>query len=304
MYDIYCKLRDSKGYKDATVAKATGITKSTFSDWKYGRSTPKQEKLQKIADFFGVTVDYLMGSDSDITSLHQTSGDLTFKPDFDGESNSQMNTTEYYIRNLKGLINHNSEMTFKYYSVLCRNERINKDITERNLAQTSKVPLDKYLNFEINHAKLEPDELLQILTVLDIDPSRSIGYLKGSYAAMIESQEDRKKFIDSTFDGSESIKKAVLNFLTLDKDELVIVFQELQKFILLKGDYVSSKNKKFEIALKDTLINSTSNDLDPVAMDNSFPKTPEEFEKKYPPVDKNSKEVQDWIAKMHPTPKH
>ena len=38
MYEIYCKLRDSKGMKDADVAKATGITKSTFSDWKNGRS--------------------------------------------------------------------------------------------------------------------------------------------------------------------------------------------------------------------------------------------------------------------------
>ena len=60
MYEIYCKLRDKNGKKDADVAKATGITKSTFSDWKSGRSTPKNEKLQKIADYFGVTVDYLM----------------------------------------------------------------------------------------------------------------------------------------------------------------------------------------------------------------------------------------------------
>ncbi len=60
MYEIYCKLRDKNGKKDADVAKATGITKSTFSDWKSGRSTPKNDKLQKIADYFGVTVDYLM----------------------------------------------------------------------------------------------------------------------------------------------------------------------------------------------------------------------------------------------------
>ena len=65
MYEIYCKLRDSKGTKDADVAKATGITKSTFSDWKSGRSQPKKEKLQKIAEFFGVTVDYLMTGNED-----------------------------------------------------------------------------------------------------------------------------------------------------------------------------------------------------------------------------------------------
>ena len=46
--------------KMLTFQKATGISKSTFSDWKSGRSKPKQEKLQKIADYFGVSVDYLM----------------------------------------------------------------------------------------------------------------------------------------------------------------------------------------------------------------------------------------------------
>ena len=60
MYEIYCKLSDSKGVKDSDVVKATGITKSTFSDWKSGRSKPKNDKLQKIADYFGVTIDYLM----------------------------------------------------------------------------------------------------------------------------------------------------------------------------------------------------------------------------------------------------
>ena len=59
MYEIYCKLRDSKGTKDSDVAKATGITKSTFSDWKNGRSNPKDAKLQKIADLFGVTAEYI-----------------------------------------------------------------------------------------------------------------------------------------------------------------------------------------------------------------------------------------------------
>lgn len=60
MYSVYCKLRDERNLKDADIVKATGITKSTFSDWKSGRSNPKNEKLQKIADYFGVTIDYLM----------------------------------------------------------------------------------------------------------------------------------------------------------------------------------------------------------------------------------------------------
>lgn len=59
MYEIYCKLRDARNMKDADVARETGITKSTFSDWKNGRSNPKDAKLQKIADLFGVSVEYI-----------------------------------------------------------------------------------------------------------------------------------------------------------------------------------------------------------------------------------------------------
>lgn len=60
MYSKYVKLRDSKGVNDSQVAKAIGIAQSTFSDWKKGKSKPKIEKLIKIADFFGITVDELV----------------------------------------------------------------------------------------------------------------------------------------------------------------------------------------------------------------------------------------------------
>ena len=60
MYEKYLKLRDAKGLSDYKVAHDTGITKSTFADWKSGRSEPKLEKLAKIAEYFEVTVDYFI----------------------------------------------------------------------------------------------------------------------------------------------------------------------------------------------------------------------------------------------------
>lgn len=60
MYEIFVKLLDKYGVTTYKVSKATGIAASTFSDWKSGRSTPKQDKLQKIADYFGVSIEYLM----------------------------------------------------------------------------------------------------------------------------------------------------------------------------------------------------------------------------------------------------
>lgn len=64
MYERYCELRDSKKVKDSDVAKNTGITPSTFSDWKKGKSSPNADKLVKIAEYLGTTVEYLVtGSD-------------------------------------------------------------------------------------------------------------------------------------------------------------------------------------------------------------------------------------------------
>lgn len=57
MYERYVELRDKMGVRDADVAKATDISNSVFTDWKTGKSTPKVDKLIKIADFFNITLD-------------------------------------------------------------------------------------------------------------------------------------------------------------------------------------------------------------------------------------------------------
>lgn len=60
MYEKFKKLLDSRGVTPYRVSKETGLSTATLSDWKTGKSKPKQDKLIKIADYFGVTVDYLM----------------------------------------------------------------------------------------------------------------------------------------------------------------------------------------------------------------------------------------------------
>jgi transcriptional regulator with XRE-family HTH domain len=62
MYDIFEKLLNKKGVTAYRVAKETGISTATLTQWKNGTSTPKQDKLQLIADFFNVTIDYLTGN--------------------------------------------------------------------------------------------------------------------------------------------------------------------------------------------------------------------------------------------------
>ncbi|WP_313074775.1 helix-turn-helix domain-containing protein [Lacrimispora sp.] len=60
MYEIFLKLLEARGVKAADVCRGTGLPSSLFSEWKRGKSTPKADKMKKIADYFGVTVDYLV----------------------------------------------------------------------------------------------------------------------------------------------------------------------------------------------------------------------------------------------------
>ena len=60
MYEIFEQLLQKYGVTSYKVAKEAGVTQTALSNWKTGRSTPTVKTLQKIADYFGVTVDYLM----------------------------------------------------------------------------------------------------------------------------------------------------------------------------------------------------------------------------------------------------
>lgn len=60
-FEIFNSLIQSKGLSAYRVAKDLGFSPVLFSDWKSGKSKPKYDKLQKIADYLGVSVDYLLG---------------------------------------------------------------------------------------------------------------------------------------------------------------------------------------------------------------------------------------------------
>lgn len=60
MFKYFEELMGQKGVKMKDVADATGISPSSLSDWKSGRYVPKADKLQRIADYFGVSIAYLM----------------------------------------------------------------------------------------------------------------------------------------------------------------------------------------------------------------------------------------------------
>lgn len=64
-YEKYAEIRNSRGMKDSDVCRITGIAQGSISDWKHGRSVPKADKIQKIADALNCSVSVMTGQKTD-----------------------------------------------------------------------------------------------------------------------------------------------------------------------------------------------------------------------------------------------
>jgi len=60
-------LRKSKGISQGALEKELGFSNGSVSKWKNSMPTP--ERLKKLADFFQVSVDYLVTGDMDASSF-------------------------------------------------------------------------------------------------------------------------------------------------------------------------------------------------------------------------------------------
>ncbi len=54
-------LREDRDLKQSDLAKVTGIDQRTISNYETGKTNPDSEALIKLADFFNVSIDYLVG---------------------------------------------------------------------------------------------------------------------------------------------------------------------------------------------------------------------------------------------------
>lgn len=67
MYKKYLELKERAGVTDYRVCSATGVSTATMSNWKKYYETggkegyqPKMNKINAIADFFKVPIDYFL----------------------------------------------------------------------------------------------------------------------------------------------------------------------------------------------------------------------------------------------------
>lgn len=61
-YDVFSSLCDSRGISPSKAAENIGLNRAAVSKWKKG-AVPVGATLQKFADYFGVTTDYLLNGE-------------------------------------------------------------------------------------------------------------------------------------------------------------------------------------------------------------------------------------------------
>lgn len=54
-------MRTDKDLRQIDVAMKTGIDQKTLSNYETGKTLPDADSLIKLADFYGVSIDYLVG---------------------------------------------------------------------------------------------------------------------------------------------------------------------------------------------------------------------------------------------------
>jgi transcriptional regulator with XRE-family HTH domain len=59
--EILKTLRSEKGISQASLASLLGLSQQAIAKWETGNSEPDSDMLNKLASFFSVSVDYLLG---------------------------------------------------------------------------------------------------------------------------------------------------------------------------------------------------------------------------------------------------
>ena len=62
-YEKIIELRNQIGKSQASAAEEMGISNTALNNYEKGLRKPKYDALKKIADYYGVTIDYLLGVD-------------------------------------------------------------------------------------------------------------------------------------------------------------------------------------------------------------------------------------------------
>jgi transcriptional regulator with XRE-family HTH domain len=320
------KLRNECHLTQEELATKLGLTRSTIGMYETGKREPDFETLEKIADFFNVNMNYLLGKESNDVFLrikkamqhknmdiqtfcdkiyshpdqfynwennvsdsylqflprisealnipeeyfwgNMSIGELSSNIDDDSKklTTSNKDTDEIEKQQFNALINEFPVDSIKFLSRLCKNERINKDLTEKYVSKNTDIELSNYLKFENEFVNIGINNILNILHFLGFKTNYIIGYLTGILISLQPKDSD----FDSMFDRllfDETVKKLMLMANKLSKEDLdyVINSKELKT---LKNKEVEEMLNKSKNALYESLSFETNDILNAAHSDN------------------------------------
>lgn len=93
---IFTKLCAERNVDPTVVCRKIGISKSNYSNWN-DSSVPRATTLQKLADYFGVSVDYLLGKEESVEENDEKKELLNRIAQMDEDQLRQLNDFADYL---------------------------------------------------------------------------------------------------------------------------------------------------------------------------------------------------------------
>lgn len=96
------KLREKKNLNQLEFSKILNISNTTLSQYEAGNRTPSDEIKEKVADYFGVSVDYLLGrTEKSISEVEISKNDQCYSIDVSDLPEEAIKQIEDYIEFVK-----------------------------------------------------------------------------------------------------------------------------------------------------------------------------------------------------------
>lgn len=115
------ELRAEKGLTQAALAQKLECSQSMIVRWERGECEPTANAIIKIATFFDVTTDYLLGREDDFGSVTISSGNVS------GNNNTVNSHNTIHARTVAQLSESDAELLHKYHAAP---DKIKKAIKE------------------------------------------------------------------------------------------------------------------------------------------------------------------------------
>ena len=174
-YQILCR---NVGKSTSAVANAIGLNNSSVTCWKRG-SKPKAETIKKLSEYFGVSVDYLIGLTDDPHPTRSVDKDLTASSESQPHTPSSGDDTTHRVLDRNLLLYFGDYFRIREIKVGEGDKIVvTYDFKDKGL---NIVEFHKLLNILLRMAErydFKVNDLFQIIRLTDRTMSDAVRYLK------------------------------------------------------------------------------------------------------------------------------